>query len=323
MKLIVQIPCYNEEETLPVTVADIARDVPGVDKVEVLIIDDGSTDRTVEVARECGVDHIVKLAGNKGLAIAFRAGMDACLQRGADIIVNTDGDNQYCGADVAKLVQPIVRGEADMVIGERPIDTIAHFSFLKKKLQRLGSWVIRQVSGTNVPDATSGFRAFSREAAFRLNVVSRYSYTLESIIQAGSRGFSIASVPIGTNAKLRESRLFKNMWSYIANSTTTILRIYAMYKPLRFFSAIASVLFTAGTLISVRFLYYYFSDDQGEGHIQSLILAAILIILGFQTFVTGLLSDIIASNRRLTEDQLYHLRKHTFDSPPTDDDNDG
>jgi len=313
MKLIVQIPCYNEEETLPVTVADIPREVPGVDEVEILIIDDGSTDRTVEVARECGVDHIVRLAGNKGLAIAFRAGMDACLQRGADIIVNTDGDNQYCGADIANLVQPIVRGEADMVIGERPIDTIEHFSFLKKKLQRLGSWVIRQVSGTDVPDATSGFRAFSREAAFRLNVVSRFSYTLESIIQAGSRGFSIASVPIRTNEKLRESRLFKNMWSYIANSTTTILRIYAMYKPLRVFSAIAGVLFAGGLLIGLRFLYYYFSADRGEGHIQSLILAAILIILGFQTFVTGLLSDIIASNRRLTEDQLYHLRKHTLE----------
>ncbi|MFP4057411.1 MAG: glycosyltransferase family 2 protein [Candidatus Brocadiia bacterium] len=313
MKLIVQVPCYNEEETLPVTVGDVPRHIPGIDRVEVLVVDDGSTDRTVGVARQCGVDHIVRLAGNKGLATAFKVGLDEALKRGADVVVNTDGDNQYCGADIPALVQPILRGEADMVIGSRPIETIEHFSFVKKKLQRLGSWVIRQVSGTDVPDATSGFRAFSRDAAFRLNVVSRFSYTLETIIQAGSRGISIRSVPVRTNEKLRESRLFKSTWSYIVNSTATMVRIYAMYKPLRVFSYLALGLFALGGVIGVRFMYYFlFTASRGEGHVQSLILAAILIIIGFQTLVTGLLSDIISSSRRLIEEELYHVRLHTF-----------
>jgi len=317
MKLIVQIPCYNEEETLPQTVRDVPRRVPGIDEVEILVVDDGSSDRTAEVARECGVDHVVSLVGNQGLAKAFRAGVEACLALRADVIVNTDGDNQYYGGDIATLVGPIVRGEAEMVIGTRSIDTIEHFSFLKKKLQHLGSWVVRTVSGTDVPDATSGFRAFSREAALRLNVVSRFTYTLETLIQAGVSGTSVAHVPIRTNPKLRESRLARSAWRYVLRSLATIVRIYAMYRSMRLFTFIAGVLVVLGVAVGARFVVYLFIGE-GEGHVQSLILAAVLVMVGVQTFVAGLLSDLITSNRRLTEECLYHLRKHSADTahPP-------
>jgi len=308
MKLIVQIPCYNEEETLPATLADIPREVPGFGEVEILVIDDGSTDRTAEVAREHGVHHVVRHVGNKGLAAAFRAGLDASLRLGADIIVNTDGDNQYFGGDIPRLVEPILRGTADMVIGCRDIDSVPDFSRAKKLLQKLGSWVVRRISGTRVADTTSGFRAYSREAALRINVVSRFSYTLETIIQAGKTGIAISCVPVRTNRKLRDSRLFKSNWSYIKRSVLTILRIYAMYRPLKVFARLGGVIFLAGALIGVRFLIYY-AMGHGGGKIQSLILAAVLMIIGFQTLLIGLLSDLVASNRSLVEESLFRTRR--------------
>lgn len=309
-KLIIQIPCYNEEKTLPVTLREIPRSIKGVDKVELLIIDDGSTDRTVQVARENGVDHVVKLTNNKGLAEGFLNGLDACLKLDADIIVNTDGDNQYNGADIEKLIEPIVKGKADIVVGNRQVDNIEHFSFLKKKLQHLGSWVVRQVSGTDIPDTTSGFRAFSRDAALKLNVVSRFSYTLETIIQAGKKNIAITHVPVGTNSKMRESRLFKSTYSYIKRSLATIIRIYTMYEPIKTFFLIGGLIFSGGLILSLRYLYFYFfTPFGGQGHIQSVILAAVLFIVGFQVMVIGLLSDIIAANRRLLEDTLYRVKK--------------
>ncbi len=309
-KLIIQIPCYNEEKTLPVTLHAIPRSIKGVDKVEILIIDDGSTDRTVEVARENGADHIVKLTNNKGLAEGFLTGLDACLRLDADIIVNTDGDNQYNGADIEKLIEPIVKGKADIVVGNRQVDNIEHFSLLKKKLQHLGSWVVRQVSGTDIPDTTSGFRAFSRDAALKLNVVSKFSYTLETIIQAGKKNIAITHVPVGTNSKMRESRLFKSTYSYIKRSLATIIRIYTMYEPIKTFFLIGGLIFSGGLILSLRYLYFYFfTPFGGQGHIQSVILAAVLFIVGFQVMVIGLLSDVIAANRRLLEDTLYRVKK--------------
>ncbi|MCI0493822.1 glycosyltransferase family 2 protein [candidate division KSB1 bacterium] len=309
-KLIIQIPCYNEEKTLPVTLHAIPRSIKGVDKVEILIIDDGSTDRTVEVARENGADHIVKLTNNKGLAEGFLTGLDACLRLDADIIVNTDGDNQYNGADIEKLIEPIVKGKADIVVGNRQVDNIEHFSLLKKKLQHLGSWVVRQVSGTDIPDTTSGFRAFSRDAALKLNVVSKFSYTLETIIQAGKKNIAITHVPVGTNSKMRESRLFKSTYSYIKRSLATIIRIYTMYEPIKTFFLIGGTIFSGGLILSLRYLYFYFfTPFGGQGHIQSVILAAVLFIVGFQVMVIGLLSDVIAANRRLLEDTLYRVKK--------------
>jgi len=308
VKLIVQIPCLNEEETLPLTVKDIPRQIDGIDEVEILVINDGSTDRTVEVAREIGVNHIISFTKNKGLAKGFMAGLDACLRFGADIIVNTDADNQYCGADIPKLIQPIIEGKADMVIGDRQIDTIEHFSYTKKKLQRLGSYVVRRASGTNIPDTTSGFRAYNREAALRLNVISDFTYTLETIIQAGKKQIALTSVPIGTNEKLRESRLFSSVWKYVKLSTSTIIRIYAMFEPLKTFSYIGAGIFFLGILLGLRYLYFYFSGS-GAGHIQSVILAAVFLLLGFQILVVGLIADLIASNRRLIEDLLYRIRK--------------
>lgn len=312
MKLIIQIPCYNEEKTLPITLNDLPKKIEGIDIIEYLIIDDGSTDNTVEVAKANGVHHIVKFKKNKGLAAGFMAGIDVCLKFGADIIVNTDADNQYCGQDIEKLVRPILEGQADIVIGERPIDRIEHFSWLKKKLQRLGSWVVRVASDTDVPDAPSGFRAYSREAAMRLNVVSEYTYTLETVIQAGRKNMAITSVPIKTNAELRKSRLFKSMFSYIKRSVFTIIRIFAMYKPLKFFTVLGAAVFMAGVLIGLRYLYFYIIG-QGSGHIQSLILAAVLIMLGFQTGVIGLQADIIASNRKILEEVQYRIRKIDYD----------
>lgn len=308
MKLIVQIPCYNEEQTLPQTVADIPRQIEGVDSVEILVIDDGSTDRTVEVARQIGVDHIIRNRTNKGLARSFRAGLDACLKLGADIIVNTDGDNQYAGRDIPKLIRPILEGKADIVVGDRQTDRIEHFSTMKKLLQRLGSGVVRRLSGTDVPDAVSGFRAISREAALRLNIVSPFSYTVEMLIQAGKKHMAIASVPIATNPKTRESRLFRSIPKFIERSLTTMVRMYAMYQPLRFFFYIGLVLLLVGLLPIARFLFYYFTGD-GAGHIQSLILGGALVVIGVVTFLIGLLADLINFNRQLLEMTLERVRR--------------
>lgn len=308
MKLIIQIPCYNEAETLEVALNDLPKHINGIDEIEYLIINDGSKDNTAEVARNWGVHYIVNFKSNKGLAKGFMAGMDACLRNGADIIVNTDADNQYCGADIEKLVRPILEGKADMVIGERPIDETEHFSPLKKKLQHLGSWVVRKASKTDVPDAPSGFRAYSRDAALTLNVVNEYTYTLETIVQAGRNKMSLTSVPIKTNEDLRPSRLFNSMFGYIKKSVITILRAYLMYRPLMFFSIIGGISFVSGVAIGIRFLVYMLMGN-GNGHIQSLILASMLIMLGFMTLVVGLLADVISANRKLLEDIQKRVRK--------------
>ncbi len=308
MKLIVQIPCFNEEKALPVTLREIPRRFMGVDVVEILVIDDGSTDKTVDVAKREGADHIVKLTNHKGLAESFTAGIDTSLRLGADIIVNTDGDNQYRGEDIQKLIDPILAGEADIVIGDRNVKEIRHFSFVKKRLQSLGSWVVRQLSGTQIPDVTSGFRAFSREAALRLNIISRFTYTLETVIQAGKKNIALAHVPIRTNKRLRSSRLFSSILSYVKRSVATIARIYTLYEPLKIFLYIGGSIFGVGMLISMRFLYYYLTQ-QGAGHIQSLILSAVLMIVGFQVVMIGLLADVISANRRFLEDILYRVKK--------------
>src|SRR5215218_4155736 len=308
MKLIVQIPCFEEEQTLPATLAELPREVPGIDEVEWLVIDDGSTDRTIEVARAGGVDHIVRLTNNKGLAAAFQAGLDACLKLGADIIVNTDADNQYRGADVATLVAPLLAGEADMVIGNRETDQIEHFSPLKKRLQRWGSAVVRRASGTNVPDTTSGFRAYNREAALQLQVVSKFTYTLESIIQAGKMLVAVEHVPIRTNEQARASRLFPSMWAYVRRNTVSIFRIYTLYEPLRVFLAAAAAVALIGAVIWVRFLWFFFSGE-GEGHIQSLILGATLFIVAVQLAALGVLGDILAGSRVLQQRILERVRR--------------
>lgn len=308
MKLIIQIPCYNEEETLGITYNDLPKHIDGIDEIEYLIINDGSTDRTVEVARELGFHHVVSFKQNKGLAKGFMAGLDACLRLGADIIVNTDADNQYCGADIEKLVRPILEEKADIVIGERPIDDTEHFSWKKKKFQHLGSWVVRVASGTNIPDAPSGFRAYSREAALRMNVVNEYTYTLETIIQAGHEKLAMTSVPIRTNGETRPSRLFSSMWRYMKRSSAVIIRSFLMYKPLRFFSTVGIIMLLLGAVLGVRFLVFFFTGS-GGGHTQSLILAAILLLAGFQTIVVGLLGDVIAANRKILQDVQYRVRK--------------
>lgn len=307
-KLVIQIPCFNEEETLGIALKALPRQVAGFDKVEWLIINDGSTDRTVDVAREHGVDHIVELGGHQGLAKGFMAGLDAALRAGADVIVNTDADNQYEAEDIPKLVTPILKGEAEIVVGERPIAEIEHFSPIKKVLQRLGSNVVRVASNTSIPDAPSGFRAMSRAAAMRLNVFSQYTYTLETIIQAGQKGIPITSVPIRTNPFLRPSRLMKSIPAYIQRSIFTILRIFMTYKPMRFFTSLASVPFTIGFLIGVRWLWLFFNDPE-RSHVPSLILAAILILIGVQLWVLGLVADIIAVNRTLLEDLQVRIRR--------------
>ncbi len=306
-KLIIQIPCYNEAETLRTTVEALPRSIPGVGSVEVLIIDDGSADETVRVARECGVDHIVAHSHNLGLAKAFMTGIKAGLGKGADLIVNTDADNQYCADDIPKLVQPILEGRADMVIGTRPIGKIKHFSPIKKMLQWLGSWFVRRSSGVHVEDAPSGFRAFSRAAALKMNVFTDYTYTLETIIQAGREGMAVVCVPIRVNGDLRPSRLVKSIPSYISQSILTVFRIVIVYHPLRNFLFAGWLLITAGILIGARFLVYYFMGD-GEGKIQSLILAAIFIGLGFQTCVLGVLADLISVNRRLLQEMQGTVR---------------
>jgi glycosyltransferase involved in cell wall biosynthesis len=309
MKLIIQIPCFDEERTLPSTLADLPREIAGVDAVEWLVIDDGSSDRTVEVARAGGVDHIVRLTNNKGLAAAFQAGLDASLKLGADIIVNTDADNQYNGQDVPRLVEPILAGNADMVIGDRETDQIEYFSPIKKRLQRLGSAVVRRASGTGVPDSTSGFRAYNREAALQMQVVSKFTYTLESIIQAGKMLVAVDHVPIRTNPKTRDSRLFPSTWAYVRRNAVSIFRIYAMYEPLRVFLAAAAVVAIIGAVIWARFLYFFFFSDVPGQHIQSLILGSTLFIIAVQLVALGVVGDILAGSRVLQQRILERVRR--------------
>jgi len=312
MKVIIQIPCYNEELSLPITLSALPRSLPGIEKVEWLVIDDGSTDSTIEVARAHGVDHIVSHAKNMGLAKAFMTGIDTCIEQRADIIVNTDADNQYCADDIPKLIEPILSGKAEIVVGARPIHQIRHFSAIKKLLQRLGSWTVGLASSTDIPDASSGFRAISREAATQLNVFSKYTYTLETIIQAGQKGMALTSVPVRVNEDLRPSRLVKSIPSYLKRSIVTIVRIFVVYKPFRFFASIGAVLFMLGALVGVRFLYFYFSGT-GSGHIQSLILASILIGIGFQTIMVGFVADLLSVNRRLLEELQQKSREPKAD----------
>ncbi len=314
MKLIIQIPCLNEEASLPTTLAALPRSLPGIDRIEWLIVDDGSTDRTVEVARAHGVDHVVRFGTNQGLARAFMAGLEGAIRAGADVIVNTDADNQYDAADIPKLIEPILAGRAEMVIGARPIDEITHFSPFKKLLQKIGSWVVRKASGTTIPDSPSGFRAFSRNAALQLNVFSRYTYTLETIIQAGQKGIPITWVPIRTNADLRPSRLVKGIADYVRRSVFTILRIFLLYRPLRSFFWVGTVFITPGFFLMVRWLVFYL---QGSTRVRapSLILAAVLIIIGFQTWILGFVADLLAANRRLLEENQLRLRRLELGSP--------
>jgi len=311
--LIIQIPCLNEAETLPGTLADLPRSLPGIDRIEVLVIDDGSRDGTADVARAHGVAHVVRLRRRKGLAAAFMAGIDAAVKLGADYIVNTDADNQYVGADIALLIEPLMKGEADIVIGDRNIKALSEMSAQKKLLQRLGSWVVRQVSGTEVPDTTSGFRAYTREAALRMTIVSEFSYTLESIIQAGKKRMAIAHVAVATNPRTRESRLFDSVFSYIKRSAATIVRIYAMYEPLKVFTYLGLLVFGVGFAGLLRLVYYYFQGEANK-HLASLIVSAVLMIVGFQVQLIGLLADVISGNRKLLEDLLYRVR--SLELPP-------
>jgi len=319
-KLIIQIPCLNEAATLPATLADLPRVVAGIDVVEVLVIDDGSRDGTAEIAKACGADHVVRLRRNKGLAAAFITGIDAALKAGADFIVNTDADNQYAAHEIPRLLAPLLSGEADIVIGDRNIAELRHMSWRKRQLQLLGSWVVRQVSNTSVPDTTSGFRAYTREAAVRMTVVSEFSYTLESIIQAGKKRMAIAHVPVETNPRTRKSRLFDSVFSYIKRSAATIVRIYAMYEPLKVFTYAGLAVFTVGFAGALRVVYYFFLGEAYR-HIASLIAAAVLMIVGFQIVLIGLVADMISGNRKLLEDLLYRIRARELtrereDAPP-------
>jgi len=309
MKLIVQIPCYNEAEHLPDTLAAIPREVPGVERVEILVIDDGSDDDTTAVALAHGADAVLRFPGRQGLARVFKAGIDASVRAGADIIVNTDGDNQYDGAEIPKLVAPILAGEADMVVGDRDPGTLSHFSFAKRLLQRLGSWLMRQLSGTTVADSTSGFRAYTREAAMRLNVINDFTYTLETLIQAGNRRLRIVDVSIQARHTPRKSRLAPTMFHYLKNAGGTMARAYAMYEPLKVFFYAAAVFLLGAAAIGVRFLFFYFGATAGTGNVQSLILAAILAIVGFQLLSLGLVAELMAANRKLLEEQLYRSRR--------------
>lgn len=300
-KLIIQIPCFNEADTLAIALAAIPKAIEGFDSVELLVIDDGSRDNTAQIARDCGVQHVVQHTKNQGLARAFMTGIQTALQAGADVIVNTDADNQYEAQDIPKLVAPILAGKADIVIGARPIDDIEHFSWSKKLLQKLGSWAVRTASRTKIPDAPSGFRAYSRHAAQNMVVFSEYTYTIETIIQAGQKNMAIMSVPIRTNADLRPSRLVKSIASYVRRSIGTIIRIYAIYRPMRFFGTIGAVLFGLGFLLGLRFLYHFMQGD-GGGHIQSVILSGALLVMGFQTMLVAFLADLLAANRKLSEE---------------------
>jgi glycosyltransferase involved in cell wall biosynthesis len=307
-KLIIQIPCLNEAQTLPDTLAALPDAIDGIDCIETLIIDDGSTDNTVQVARQCGVNHIVRFTSHRGLAKGFAAGLDACLHLGADIIVHTDADGQYPGADIPKLVTPIVRGEADMVVGDRGVGSVVHFTPLKRLLQRFGSSTVSALSGIDVGDVTSGFRAYSREAALRLNIITSYTYTLETIMQSGEKPITIVSVPTSSNPPTRPSRLFQGVGQYLRRQIPTILRLYLLYQPLKTFTLFSMGILAAGTLLGLRFLYFFFTGT-GSGHVQSLILAAVLLIVGFQVLILGLVADLLAANRRLVEDMLYRVRK--------------
>jgi glycosyltransferase involved in cell wall biosynthesis len=309
MRLFVQIPCFNEERALPGTLAELPRDVEGFDRVEWLVVDDGSADRTVEVARECGVEHIVRLTNNKGLAAAFQAGLDACLKLGADVIVNTDADNQYLAADIPRLVAPILAGEADMVVGDRDVRRVEQFSAVKKALQRLGSWVVRRASGTTVPDTTSGYRAYNREAALQVQVVSNFTYTLESLIQAGKMLVAVEHVPIGTNLVQRPSRLFPSTWSYVRRNAVAIFRAYAMYEPLRVFTIAAVVLAIAALGAWTPFLADWIINGDSSGHIQSLILGAVLAIAAVQMFALGVIGDALAGQRVMTQRVFERVRR--------------
>lgn len=308
MKLIIQIPCLNEAETLAIALAELPRQVEGFDSVEWLIIDDGSTDDTAAIARRHGVDHVVSHPVNRGLAVGFMTGIEACLRLGADVIVNTDADNQYCGADIPQLTAPILARQADIVIGARPIDETEHFSWIKKKLQRLGSWAVRMASKTDVADAPSGFRAISRNAAMRLNVFSAYTYTLETIIQAGQSNLRVISVPVRTNGDLRPSRLVKSIPSYVKRSLLTIVRVFVIYRPLALFFWIGSLFLAAGLVAGTRFLYHY-AQGNGEGHVQSVIFASLFITLGVLLYMMGLIGDLIATNRKLLEKTNLSLAK--------------
>ncbi len=308
MKLIIQIPCFNEAEQLPQTLADLPRVVDGFDAVQWLIVDDGSTDATIAVARAHGVDHVVRLTNNKGLAAGFQAGLDACLKLGADVIVNTDADNQYHGGDVVKLVAPILDGRADMVIGDREVSNIDHFSWLKKPLQRLGSWVVRQASSTTVPDTTSGFRAYNREAAIQLLVVSKFTYTLETIIQAGKQLVAIEHVPIGTNPKTRESRLFPSTGAYVRRNAISIFRIYSQYEPLRVFWSLAAIIGLLALGVWIRFAVAYV-EGYGKGHVQSLILGAVLFIAAVVLWALGVIGDLLAAQRVMTQRTFERVRR--------------
>lgn len=311
MKLIIQIPCYNEADTLLVALNDLPKHIDGIDEIEYLIINDGSSDNTEQVARDWGVQYVVRFKRNLGLARGFMAGLDLALRNGADIIVNTDADNQYCGADIEKLVRPILNREADIVIGERPIDETESFSPLKKKLQHFGSWVVRKASRTDIPDAPSGFRAYSRHAAMRVNVYNEYTYTLETIVQAGRNKMAIISVPVHTNPELRKSRLFHSMWGYIKKSMLTILRAFLMYRSLFTFTVIAVCFAVPGILLGVRYLILMF-NGQGGGHTQSLILTMLLILIAVQSFMMGMQADIISANRKLIEDTQFRIKKLEF-----------
>jgi glycosyltransferase involved in cell wall biosynthesis len=308
MKLIIQIPCHNEEQSLGPTLGELPRTLPGVDVIEYLVIDDGSTDDTAFVARALGVQHVVRFPQQRGLARAFAAGLDAALKLGADVIVNTDADNQYQASEIPRLIAPILAGQADLVIGDRRVMTVSGFSPLKRRLQRLGSWVVGRASGLSVPDATSGFRAMSRETALRLTVLSEYSYTLETLIQAGARRLAVEYVPIRTNPPMRPSRLMRSLSDYLAHSSVSIVRAYATYRPLRVFVTLGALIVLAGAAVGMRFLFYYLQGD-GNGHVQSLILAAVLLIVGFQVGLIGIVADLISSNRKLLEEALYRLRR--------------
>ena len=309
MKLIIQIPCLNEEATLPATIADLPQRIDGVDEIELLVVDDGSTDRTVEVARSLGVGHIVRLTNNKGLAAAFQAGLDACLKLGADIVVNTDADNQYRGADVAKLVAPILAGEADIVVGDRRVSGVEHFSGAKKALQRLGSWVVRRLSGTEVADTTSGFRAYNRDAALGLLVVDNFTYTLESLIQAGKMLVAVDQVPIETNPQTRESRLFASTGAYVRRNAFSILRIYARYEPLKVFASAGALVALLALAAWMPFLIDWIFNGDSSGHIQSLILGAVLFIAALQLFALGVIGDLLAGQRVMTQRVFERVRR--------------
>ena len=316
-KLVIQIPCLNESSTLPKTFREIPRNITGIDTIETLVIDDGSIDNTKTVAKELGVTHVISFTGRKGLARAFMTGIDTSLKLGADIIVNLDADGQYDPADIPKLIAPILEKKADMVIGTRDIDNLKHFSFLKKKLQKIGSLVVRKISGTNVPDVTSGFRAFSKQAALSINVISNFTYTIETLIQAGNEDLVIEHVPINARSVARKSRLFKTMKEYITKSVTTMLRIYTMYKPFKVFTIISSMIFIPGILLFLRFMQFHFAGT-GTRHIQYLIVSAVSMLLGFQVFLIGLIADLISANRKLTENALRRIKKLELQSSKDD-----